>query len=87
MIHANQWVSLSTSTSPLKRHTRNPSGEDRKRELVIFSITILVNCLGASFAFPWHKIKKHCDSAQKFRRNNNPSKTAQTNLNDPLKLH
>ena len=52
MIHANQWVSLSTNTSRLERHTRNPSVEDRKRELAIFSITILVQCLGASLEIP-----------------------------------
>ena len=73
MIHANQWVSLSASTS--------------RPKTAIFSITILVKCLGASFAFPWHKIKKHCEPAQKFRHNNSQSKTAQNNLHDPLKLH
>ena len=47
----------------------------------------LSQLFGCQFRIPMAQIKKHCDSAQKFRHNNNPSKTAQTNSNDPLKLH
>ena len=38
---------------------------DPKRELAIFSITILVQYLGASFAFAWQKIKKRSVPAKK----------------------
>ena len=57
MIHTNLWVSFSTGTSRVNRHTHDFTEEDRKQELAIFSITIIVQRLGASFAFTWQKVK------------------------------
>ena len=56
--HANLWVSFSTGTSRLNRHTHDLTVEDRKQELAIFSMTIILQCSGASFAFAWRKIKE-----------------------------
>ena len=57
---------------------------DRKRELAVFSITVLVHCLGASFALACQKIKKRHDPAQKNIKVVS-RKTAHNNLYDPVK--
>ena len=51
LIHANPCVSCSTGTSRFNRHTHDLTVEDRKQELAIFSTTIIIQCLDASFAF------------------------------------
>ena len=51
MIHANPRVSFGTGTIRLNRHTHDLTVEDRKQELAIFPITIIVQSLGPSFAF------------------------------------
>ena len=48
---ANPLVSCNAGTSRFNRHTHDLTVEDRKQELAIFSITVIVQRLDASFAF------------------------------------
>ena len=60
MIHAKPSVSLCTGTSRPNRHNAylNSGGSKTGMELVIFLMTIIVQCLGASLAFALQKIKE-----------------------------
>ena len=82
MIHANPRVSFSTGTSWLNRHTHDSTVNCRKRKLAISSITILVHCLGASFAFAWQKKQM---AQRKIFDKKIGRKTAHNNLYDPVK--
>ena len=51
-----------------------------ERELVIFSIKIIVQCFGVSFVFAWQKKKKHCGPAHKICHKNSQSLCSQTSM-------
>ena len=67
MIRDNEWVSFSTGTSRLKRHTRELTVENRKQELAISSRTFMVQCLSGSFTLAWKK-KEYKNKKKKKKR-------------------
>ena len=77
MIHANPSVSLCTGTSrPNRRNAYlNSGGSKTRMELVIFSMTIIVQCLSTSLAFALQKIKETLRPSAKFGHTNNQSKS------------
>ena len=68
-IRDKRWVSFSIGTSQLKGTRMTQQWRIKKRELAIFLLTIVVQCLDGRFAFAWKKNSP----AQKFLTKNSHS--------------